>query len=210
MNERTNDGGGAAGGLLAVVLIILLLAAGGAFFLFKARGVATARQVAAEAERATAQARMAEASADAEARAAAAAEAAAQDVTADEADAVRTAVGAVLVEQVDAWNRGDIDSFAEHYWKSDDVTFSSGGQTTRGWQATVDGYRERYPTPETMGQVTLSNLEITPLGNSAAMVLGEWKLERESDPIGGNFTLLFRRIDDRWVIVHDHTSRRAE
>ena len=89
----------------------------------------------------------------------------------------------------------------------DEVTYSASGKTTRGWTATVDGYRERYPTREKMGQVKFSNLEITPLGDSAALVLGQWKLDRESEPVGGNFSIVFRKIDDRWAIVHDHTSR---
>jgi uncharacterized protein (TIGR02246 family) len=124
--------------------------------------------------------------------------------------AVHAGIEAVLREQAAAWNAGDIDTFVEYYWHSDDVTFSSGGKTTRGWTATRDGYRERYPTRQKMGQVKFSNLEITPLGDAAAMVLGDWKLEREEEPIGGNFTLVFRKVDGRWVIIHDHTSRLAE
>jgi beta-aspartyl-peptidase (threonine type) len=61
-----------------------------------------------------------------------------------------------------------------------------------------------------MGHVTFSDFEITPLGDSAALVLGEWKLDRASEPVAGNFTLVVRKIDGRWVIVHDHTSRLAE
>jgi len=122
---------------------------------------------------------------------------------------VRVAVRSVLRAQEEAWNRGDIPAFMEHYWKSDDLTFSSGGKTTRGWQATLDNYRKRYPTPRAMGRVSFSELEITPLGEEAAFVLGKWQLDRE-EPVGGNFTLVFRKIDDRWVIVHDHTSRAEE
>ena len=124
----------------------------------------------------------------------------------DESAAIR----AVIDSQAAAWNRGDIDAFMEHYWKSDDLTFSSDGKTTRGWQATLDRYRRRYPTREAMGHVTLSDFEITPLGDSAAFVLGQWKLDRASEPISGNFTLVVRKIDGRWVIVHDHTSRLEE
>ena len=98
----------------------------------------------------------------------------------------------------------------EHYWKSDDLTFSSGGKTTRGWNATLDRYREQYPTREKMGRVGFSGLEITPLGDSAALVLGEWKLDRESEPLSGNFSIVFRKLDGRWVVVHDHTSLLAE
>jgi ketosteroid isomerase-like protein len=123
---------------------------------------------------------------------------------------VRGAIEGVLRAQQEAWNGGDVRAFMDHYWKSDELTFSSGGKTTRGWQATLARYRERYPTREKMGRLTLSGLEITPLGDAAALVLGQWKLDRQSEPVGGNFTLVLRKIDGRWVIVHDHTSRLAK
>jgi uncharacterized protein (TIGR02246 family) len=125
-------------------------------------------------------------------------------------EAMRGAIEAVFRAQQEAWNRGDVGAFMDHYWKSDDLTFSSGGKTTRGWQATLAGYRERYPTREKMGRLTLSGLEITPLGDAAALVLGQWKLDRQSEPVSGNFTLVLRKIDGQWVIIHDHTSRLAE
>lgn len=115
-------------------------------------------------------------------------------------------ITAILHEQADAWNRGDIDAFMEYYWRSDELTFSSGGKTTRGWQATKDGYKRRYPTRAAMGTLTFSQLEITPIGDAGALVLGNWRLERD-EPAGGNFTLVLRKIDGRWRIVHDHTSR---
>jgi len=124
--------------------------------------------------------------------------------------AVRSAIEAVLHAQQEAWNGGNVPAFMDHYWKSEDLTFSSGGTTTRGWQATLDRYQERYPTREKMGRLALSGLEITPLGDAAAMVLGKWRLDGLSEPLGGNFTLVLRKIDGRWVIVHDHTSRLAE
>lgn len=114
---------------------------------------------------------------------------------------------AMLQEQVGYWNRGDIDGFMQYYWKSDDLTFSSGGTTRRGWQQTLDRYRQRYPTPERMGKTTFSDIEVRPLGDAAALVLGRWSLERKPDPIGGNFTLVMEKHGGRWVIVHDHTSQ---
>jgi len=124
-----------------------------------------------------------------------------------EDESIRAAVESILRDQEDAWNRGNIDAFVEHYWKSEALTFSSGGKTTRGWTETLNRYRERYPTPEKMGRLRLSGLEITPLGDSAALVLGQWSLQRESEPLTGNFSLVIRKFDDRWLIVHDHTSQ---
>ena len=97
----------------------------------------------------------------------------------------------------------------KHYWNSDELTFSSGGETTRGWTNTRDRYHKRYPTREEMGQLRFSQLETTLLGDSAALVLGRWRLSRDMSPVAGNFSLVLRRIDGQWLIIHDHTSREA-
>jgi ketosteroid isomerase-like protein len=61
-----------------------------------------------------------------------------------------------------------------------------------------------------MGRLTLNGLEITPLGDSAALAVGQFHVERQSEPRSGNFSLVFRKFDDRWLIIHDHTSRLME
>jgi len=122
--------------------------------------------------------------------------------------AIRHAIDGIIQEQAKAWNRGDIEAFMQSYWASDDLTFSSGGKVTRGWQATLEGYRRRYPTPEAMGQLTFDELEITPLGERVALVLGRWHLDRD-EPVGGAFSLVMKKEAGRWLIIHDHTSRDA-
>ncbi len=112
----------------------------------------------------------------------------------------------VLATQAKAWNKADIDGFMKPYWKSEQLTFSSGGKTTRGWKATIARYKKRYPTPAKMGRLTFDHLEFVALGDLTALVLGEWHLDRDADDIGGNFSLVFRRIDGHWVIIHDHSS----
>ncbi len=117
---------------------------------------------------------------------------------------------AILRDQEAAWNDGDVERFMQHYWKSDRLTFSSGGKVTRGWKNTLANYRRRYPTAERMGKTHFKNLEVFPLGETAALVLGEWFLQRQPDPLHGNFSVVFQKIDGRWVIIHDHTSRAAD
>ncbi len=111
--------------------------------------------------------------------------------------------------QARAWNEGNIDDFMQAYWKSEDLTFSSGGTTERGWEATKQRYLSRYPTREVMGKLTFSQLEVTPLGEQVAMMLGRWHLDR-SESIGGNFSLIWRKFDTVWLIVHDHSSVQLE
>ena len=116
----------------------------------------------------------------------------------------------VLAKQRDAWNQGNVDGFMEYYWKSDDLTFSSGGKTTRGWKATKAGYKKRYATREMMGTLDFDELEVSLLGEEAALVLGRWHLKRDVDSLGGNFSLVFRRVEGQWLIIHDHTSLSKE
>jgi ketosteroid isomerase-like protein len=57
-----------------------------------------------------------------------------------------------------------------------------------------------------MGVLTFSDLDVTVLSEDAAIVFGKWKLKRRHDRPRGLFTLLFRKTEDGWRIVHDHTS----
>jgi len=124
-------------------------------------------------------------------------------------DTERTAaaITAVLEKQASAWNRGDVGEFMNGYWESEDLTFASGGTFERGWKRVLERYKIKY-TPESMGRLTFSNLEITVLSRDAAFVLGAWDLQREPDNPGGVFTLILRKLPSGWKIVHDHTSSR--
>lgn len=112
---------------------------------------------------------------------------------------------AVLKAQEEAWNRGDIESFMKGYWNSPHMTFSSRGEMKRGWIPTLERYRTEYPTKEKMGRLRFDDFEATALGSDHALVTGSWSLKRE-EPIGGVFTLIFRRFPEGWRIIHDHTS----
>jgi uncharacterized protein (TIGR02246 family) len=124
------------------------------------------------------------------------------------ARAREAAVRAVLVKQVEAWNRGDLEGFMAGYWNSPGLVFQSGDKRTQGWQATLERYRLRYQGQgKEMGRLRFDNLEVQVVGPEAAFVRGRWHLVMKdgSEP-NGLFTLLLRRIGGEWKIVHDHTS----
>ena len=127
-------------------------------------------------------------------------------LTESERDSVRASVTAVLDAQVAAWNVGDIDAFMKTYWPSDELRFASGGTVKRGWTATLERYRTTYPSKAAMGELSFDVLDIQVLDRDAAMVFGAWHLQRAQGNLSGLYTLLVRRIDGRWLIVHDHTS----
>jgi ketosteroid isomerase-like protein len=57
-----------------------------------------------------------------------------------------------------------------------------------------------------MGTLKFSNLEFNILSKKAAWVFGSWELKRENDNPKGVFTLVMRKFEDGWKVVHDHTS----
>src|SRR3989440_9004005 len=115
---------------------------------------------------------------------------AAESENADTASEIR----AVLSAQQEAWNRGDVEEFMNGYWRSEETVFVSGDEVTRGWQKVLDRYKRNYSDRTKMGTLTFSNLEIAPLGDDAAVVLGAWKLKRAKDEPRGRFTLILRRL----------------
>ena len=115
-------------------------------------------------------------------------------------------ITSVLAEQQDCWNQGDIDCFMEGYWKSDSLKFIGKSGINYGWQATLDNYKKSYPDKSAMGQLEFDILNVEPMGTGHYLVTGKWKLIRESDTPNGLFTLIWKRFEDEWKIIYDHSS----
>jgi ketosteroid isomerase-like protein len=112
----------------------------------------------------------------------------------------------VMKKQQDAWNSGNLESFMDGYWRSDSLRFLSKDGVTMGWKASLLRYQKAYPSQEAMGQLKFENLRIEVLSGEEAYADGRWNLFRSSDTLSGHFTLLWKRIDGRWLIVSDHSS----
>jgi len=119
-----------------------------------------------------------------------------------------SAARSVLDAQVEAWNRGDLEGFMAGYWRSPDLVFCSGATVTKGWDETLARYRKRYQSEgREMGRLRFDGIEVIPLGDDAALARGAWRLVMaDGKEPHGLFTLLLRRVDGAWRIVHDHTS----
>jgi ketosteroid isomerase-like protein len=112
----------------------------------------------------------------------------------------------VILRREAWWNDGSIEGYMETYWNSPKLLVASGDKVTFGWEETLDGLQKRYPDIAAMGNLIYSVPDITILSNDSALAFGTWKIVREKDQSQGLFTLLLRRFDDGWLIVHDHTS----
>ena len=111
----------------------------------------------------------------------------------------------VLAAQAAAWNEGDLEAFMGGYWKSPDLRFVSGTEVTGGWSQTLKRYRNRYEDSGDMGELSFDKLDVEMVTDDVAVVVGRFNLERNEAEDSGVFTLVMKRFDGRWRIVHDHT-----
>jgi beta-aspartyl-peptidase (threonine type) len=117
-------------------------------------------------------------------------------------------VRAVWNAQVEAWNRGDLDSFMTGYWNSPDVVFFSNKAETRGWQQTLERYRATYKAEgRQMGMLDFPKLEFKVLGPEAVLARGQWRLKMpDGKESTGMTSVTFQKLPEGWRIVHDHSS----
>ncbi len=116
---------------------------------------------------------------------------------------------AVIRKSVEDWNRGDIEAFVKSYEQTPETTFV-GTTIVHGANDILARYRRSYPDRAHMGKLTFSELQARTLSPTLAIVTGRFTLERTAEAGGratGLFTLVMRRSQGSWRIIHDHTSR---
>jgi ketosteroid isomerase-like protein len=125
-----------------------------------------------------------------------------------------TSIRAAIAAQVVAWNRADIPAFMQTYENSPETTFI-GSTVRKGYEPILERYKQAYATPEQMGTLTFSNLEVRILPGACgpaeyAVVTGNFHLDRkvkgDAKKDDGIFSLIWRNGPQGWKILLDHTS----
>jgi uncharacterized protein (TIGR02246 family) len=117
-----------------------------------------------------------------------------------------TEVRNVLARQNAAWNRGDIDAFMVGYWESDSLMFIGKSGVTYGYKNTLSNYKKNYPDTTVMGKLTFTLIQVRQLSPEYVHVIGKYYLTRTVGDASGHFTLMFRKIKGKWMIISDHSS----
>ncbi|MFI5152624.1 MAG: YybH family protein [Chitinophagales bacterium] len=112
----------------------------------------------------------------------------------------------LMEKQTRDWNSGSIDEFMKGYWNSDSLMFIGREGIRFGYKAALNNYKRNYSDTAHMGRLFFTILKTDRISTDAYFVVGKWFLKRTMGDIGGVFTLLFRRINGKWLIVSDHTS----
>ena len=117
-----------------------------------------------------------------------------------------TEVRNLLAKQNAAWNRGDIDAFMIGYWENDSLMFIGKSGVTYGYKNTLANYKKNYPDTPTMGKLTFTLIKVEQLSPEYFHVTGKYHLTRTIGDASGHFTLVFRKINGKWVVISDHSS----
>lgn len=113
-----------------------------------------------------------------------------------------------MQEQENCWNKGDLEGFMQHYWKSDSLMFIGKSGVNYSWTTTLSNYKRTYATPEEMGVLTFENLTVKQLSRNYIYVVGKWHLKRSQqlEDLEGHYSLIWKKINRKWMIISDHSS----
>jgi uncharacterized protein (TIGR02246 family) len=117
-----------------------------------------------------------------------------------------TEVRNLLAKQNAAWNRGDVDAFMVGYWENDSLMFIGQSGVTYGYKKTLANYKKNYPDTTVMGKLSFTLIQVKQLSPEYFHVTGKYYLTRTIGDASGHFTLVFRKINGKWVIISDHSS----
>lgn len=109
------------------------------------------------------------------------------------------------------WNRGDLDAFVSDYLPGAETTFIGSRGVLRGPAAIRAAYAPRFAPGGVRDSLSFELLDVDPLAPDAINVIATYILARrvngrDSVTARGPTSLVMRRVDGRWRIIHDHSS----
>ncbi len=120
---------------------------------------------------------------------------------------VEEIIAATLDAQVAAWNEGNLEAFMDTYWNDDNLKFISGVDVTKGWSSTLKTYREKYSNGAGLGRLSLDKTDVQMVTDDVAVITGRFHHSATDASTSGAFSLVMRRFDGLWRIVHDHSAQ---
>ncbi len=116
------------------------------------------------------------------------------------------AIRKILDTQTESWNKGDLQNFMIGYWENDSLMFIGKSGITYGYTNTLNNYKKGYPDTTAMGRLAFNIITVKRLSGKYYHVVGKWYLKRSIGDVSGHYTLLFKKINGKWVVIADHSS----
>lgn len=115
---------------------------------------------------------------------------------------------ALLDHGAATWNRGDLEGFLSDYLPGERTSFVTQQRVLHGVAAIRERYVARYFAPGAhRDSLHFEGLEVDVLAADAVNAIAYYVLQRgDSVTARGPTSLVMRRVNGRWYIVHDHSS----
>jgi uncharacterized protein (TIGR02246 family) len=131
--------------------------------------------------------------------------------SADERAARRGEISTMLDRAAANWNRGDLAAFVDDYLPGSETTFIGSRGVLRGPDAIRAAYAPRFAPGGVRDSLSFELVDVDPVAPDVTNVIATYVLmrhagARDSVTARGPTSLLMRRVDGRWRIVHDHSS----
>lgn len=124
-----------------------------------------------------------------------------------QSEAPESVIRSALDSSAAGWNRGEIGDFLASYRRSDSTTYIGSGGLRSGFTQLRQRYEPVFSGEARRDSLRFSDVRVRGLGEGRALSIGRYTLVRDDSITGtGWFSLVWERMQDRWWIVHDHSS----
>lgn len=114
----------------------------------------------------------------------------------------------IVLQQQDAWNKGDLDAYLSHYKDGQD-TQAVLATLVRGIDNIRNAYKANFPSKDSMGAIEDSEVEVRALGETYALATGKYHLSRSrklGGDVNGTFTEVFEKTQAGWKIIFSEST----
>jgi ketosteroid isomerase-like protein len=117
----------------------------------------------------------------------------------------------MLMEGALAFNEGRLDAFMSDYYRSPSTTYIGGRGLVHGYDEIRERYQPWFEPDAARDSLSFEDLEARRLGAMYSLVTGRWLVHAEDEvAASGPFSLVLRRVEGGWKIIHDHSSTDTE
>lgn len=119
----------------------------------------------------------------------------------------RAEISSMMDVSARAWTRGDLNGFMDSYEPGSTITYVTPTGVVHGRDAIRARYAPRFAPGARQDSLSFENMEVDLLAPDLANVIAYYRLSRgDSTTARGPTSLVMRRRDGQWRIIHDHSS----
>lgn len=120
---------------------------------------------------------------------------------------LRTTMRAALDSSARAWNRGELEGFLSVYRRDSTTTYVGAGGLVTGYEGIRGRYAPLFEPGAERDSLRFEDFTVREIADGVAVGTARWILHRDGRTVdAGPFTLVLRRFEEGWRIVHDHSS----